>query len=145
MLKVKNLKEIIKDMPDEADVLIESIIDNDDALWTTTTKAWVDIDVEGGNKPCLVLQPTDVQICNGDVHLAVVEGIIIEPLTIGEVHDKSIELLKEFAFVDPDESMTDRRQAASDVQEILRELGQGDWIDKQIEQNRKDFEDSVNE
>ena len=54
-----------------------------------------------------------------------------------------VELLKRFAFVDPDESMTDRLDATSDVQELLRKLEQGDWVDKQIEQNRRDFEDSA--
>lgn len=78
MLTIKELKEIIKNLPDEAEVLIESIIDNDDCLWTTTTKAWADVDIEGGRKPCLVLQPTDIQINNGNDKLSVVDGVIQE-------------------------------------------------------------------
>ena len=56
--------------------------------------------------------------------------------------DKAIEMLKRFAFVDPDDSMADRRNNASDVQKLLIELGYGDWVDNQIDQNMKDFEDS---
>jgi hypothetical protein len=74
-------------MPDEADVLIESIIDNDEALWTTTTKAWADVDTEGGNKPCLVLQPTDIQICYEDTKLCVFNGVIQEEMTASEIEE----------------------------------------------------------
>lgn len=61
-------------------IKLSAIIDNDDLLWTTTAKAWIDVDTEGGNKPCLVLQPTDVQICNGDNQLSVIDGVIQEDL-----------------------------------------------------------------
>lgn len=54
-------------------------------------------------------------------------------------YTKAIEMLKVFAFVDPDESETDRCNNAFSVQELLRELGYGKWVDEQIAENQKNM------
>ncbi|NLU51569.1 MAG: hypothetical protein GXX10_01715 [Clostridiaceae bacterium] len=50
-------------------------------------------------------------------------------------YDQAIELLKEFAFVDIDESLKDRCDMATKVQEFLRKTGYGEWLDAEIKNN----------
>jgi hypothetical protein len=76
MLKAKELKKLLRKLPSDADILIESIIDNDDCLWTTTAKVWVDVDNENNNKSCLVLQPSDIQLSNNDITMSAINGEI---------------------------------------------------------------------
>ena len=62
-----------------------------------------------------------------------------EPTSCDDCGAEIIEILKNLAFVDLDESMTDRCESAGAVQELLRKLGHGEWVDAQIKQNEKDF------
>lgn len=57
-----------------------------------------------------------------------------------KMHYKAVEMLKEFAFVDFDESKVDRCSSAGAVQKLLRDLGHGKWVDDQIIENRKNKE-----
>jgi hypothetical protein len=55
-------------------------------------------------------------------------------------HYKAIELLKEFAFYCVDASVEEHCEQAVKVQELLRELGHGQWVDEQIEENKANME-----
>ena len=54
--------------------------------------------------------------------------------------DMAVKLLKDFAFVNIDDSIEDRKGLARDVQAFLRYIGQGDWLDSEIEFNTKNEE-----
>lgn len=75
---------------------------------------------------------------------------MLSPYTIGrpeseviaemKQHYKSIEMLKEFAFYCIDLSVEEHCEQAMKVQELLRELGHGKWVDEQIAENETDAE-----
>jgi hypothetical protein len=55
-------------------------------------------------------------------------------------HCKAVELLKEFAFYCVDLSIQEHCDQAMKVQNFLRKVGYGKWIDDQITENEKDME-----
>jgi len=51
--------------------------------------------------------------------------------------NEAAELLKEFAFVRINEPIGKRCSRARRVQEFLRKAGEGEWLDRQIEEKAK--------
>ncbi|WP_249167340.1 hypothetical protein [Clostridium butyricum] len=60
-LNIKGLKEFIKDLPDEMEVTIESIISGDENYCSETVDIYSSIDDNSGDK-MLVLVPKDIEV-----------------------------------------------------------------------------------
>lgn len=60
-LKVKELKEFIEDLPDDMEVVIESIMSGDENYCSETQDIYSSVDWESGDK-LLVLVPKEIEV-----------------------------------------------------------------------------------